>query len=112
MTEMTATPDAEEAISVDEFLGGSTQPRWRRWAKYWVPGLIVLLAALYFTQSSGDDKPDYITEAVVQRSLDIEVTATGNLRPTNQVDVGATGSMWTSTTASRAGKCSPKSTPT
>src|SRR5690606_23266837 len=34
-------------------------------------------------------KPEYITEAVVERSLDIEVTATGNLRPTNQVDVGS-----------------------
>jgi HlyD family secretion protein len=89
MTEMTATPEAEEAISVDEFLGASTQPRWRRWAKYWVPGLIVLLVVLYFARNSGDDGPVYITEPVVERSLDIEVTATGNLRPTNQVDVGS-----------------------
>jgi HlyD family secretion protein len=89
MTEMTATPQAEEAVPIDEFLGASTQPRWRRWAKYWVPGLIVLLAALYFTRSGGDDKPEYITEAVTQRSLDLTVTATGNLRPTNQVEVGS-----------------------
>jgi HlyD family secretion protein len=53
-----------------------------------VPGLIVLLLALYFA-TRGDKQPEYITEEVVMRSLDIEVTATGNLRPTNQVDVGS-----------------------
>jgi HlyD family secretion protein len=89
MTEMTGTPEAEEAVSIDEFLGASTQPRWRRWAKYWVPGLILLLAVLYFTRSGGDDKPEYITEPVAERSLDLTVTATGNLRPTNQVEVGS-----------------------
>jgi HlyD family secretion protein len=74
---------------LDEFLGTSTRPRWRRWAKYWIPGLIVLVLGLYFALRGGDGKPEYITEPVVQRSLDIEVTATGNLRPTNQVDVGS-----------------------
>ena len=74
---------------IDEFLGTTTRPRWRRWAKFWVPGLIVLLLGLYFATRSGGGKPEYIAEPVVQRSLDIEVTATGNLRPTNQVDVGS-----------------------
>ena len=89
MTEMTEVPAAgETAQSVDEFLGASERPRWRRWAKYWVPALIVVLIALYFV-SGGEEQPNYITEPVVERSLDIEVTATGNLRPTNQVDVGS-----------------------
>ena len=89
MTDMTEIPAAgDETQSVDEFLGASARPRWRRWAKYWVPALIVLLLVLYFTRG-GDAKPEYITEEVVERSLDIEVTATGNLRPTNQVDVGS-----------------------
>jgi HlyD family secretion protein len=74
--------------SVEEFLGVEKRPRWKRWAKFWVPGLIVLLLVLYFA-SGGEKKPEYITEPVIQRSLDIEVTATGNLRPTNQVDVGS-----------------------
>ncbi len=34
-------------------------------------------------------KPDYITAEVESRSLDLTVTATGNLRPTNQVEVGS-----------------------
>jgi HlyD family secretion protein len=74
---------------IDEFLGASTTPRWRRWAKFWIPGLIVLLGALYYFTRGDDGKPQYITEKVTERSLDIEVTATGNLRPTNQVDVGS-----------------------
>ncbi len=77
-----------EPESVDEFLGAERKPRWRRWAKFWVPGLIVLLLVLFFA-TRGDKKPEYITEPVAERSLDIVVTATGNLRPTNQVDVGS-----------------------
>jgi HlyD family secretion protein len=49
----------------------------------------VLLVLGYIFGRSGDGKPDYITEAVTQRSLDLTVTATGNLRPTNMVQVGS-----------------------
>lgn len=78
----------DEPETVEEFLGVEQRPRWRRWAKYWVPALVILLLLVYFTRG-GDEGPQYITEEVVERSLDIEVTATGNLRPTNQVDVGS-----------------------
>jgi len=84
----TITADGE-AKSVNAFLGVEERPRWRRWAKFWIPGLVVLLLGLYFLNRGGDDGPEYITEQVSERSLDIEVTATGNLRPTNQVDVGS-----------------------
>src|SRR6187401_391247 len=89
MNDSSTTIADGHAQSVNEFLGVSERPRWRRWAKFWVPGLIVVLFGLYFATRGGDDKPEYITEKVVERSLDIEVTATGNLRPTNQVDVGS-----------------------
>lgn len=78
----------DETQSVDEFLGTETRPRWKRWAKYWVPALVILLLVLYFG-SGGEERPQYITEEVTRGSLAIEVTATGNLRPTNQVDVGS-----------------------
>lgn len=90
MSEMSTTiPAGEQPPSVDEFLGVEQRPRWRRWAKFWIPGLLVLLLALWYFGTGGDEKPNYITEAVTQRSLDLTVTATGNLRPTNQVDVGS-----------------------
>jgi HlyD family secretion protein len=58
--------------------------------KYWLPGIGVVLLILTIMQCTAEPpKPDYITEAAVQESLDLSVTATGNLRPTNQVEVGA-----------------------
>ncbi|TAD74915.1 MAG: efflux RND transporter periplasmic adaptor subunit [Sphingomonadales bacterium] len=58
--------------------------------KYWLPGLVLLLLVLAIAQCTADaPPPDYITEQVTQESLSLSVTATGNLRPTNQVEVGA-----------------------
>jgi HlyD family secretion protein len=81
-----ATPPTE---TIDEFLGTETRPRWRRWAKYWIPAAVVLVLLVIVLASRGDNKPSYIAEPVTQHALDITVTATGNLRPTNQVQVGS-----------------------
>lgn len=87
---MNAVDNPAEAPGVDEFLGTKPVPRWRRWMKYWLPGLFIVLLILGIAQCSRDaPPPDYITEAVAQQSLSVSVTATGNLRPTNQVEVGA-----------------------
>jgi HlyD family secretion protein len=80
----------EKPESVEEFLGEKERPRWRQWAKYWVPALIVLILILGISRcSGGDEGPEYITQTVEQKSLDLTVSATGNLRPTNQVEVGS-----------------------
>jgi HlyD family secretion protein len=76
--------------NIDEFLGSDARPRWRRTAIIWVPALLLVLAVVaivIFTR--GRNKTEYVTEPVAQHSLDIDVTATGNLRPTNQVEVGS-----------------------
>jgi len=78
-----------ETENVDEFLGTTTRPRWRRWAKYWIPAVIVLALLVIILATRNQGKPEYITEPVAQHALDITVTATGNLRPTNQVQVGS-----------------------
>ncbi|WP_252260009.1 efflux RND transporter periplasmic adaptor subunit [Erythrobacter aurantius] len=88
MNETATTPDGE--ASVEEFLGVKKRPRWRRWMKFWLPALIILILILAVsTCAGGKDEPSYITEEVTEKSLDLTVTATGNLRPTNQVTVGA-----------------------
>jgi HlyD family secretion protein len=79
----------QEPEGIDEFLVTTERPRWRRWAKYWIPALIVLALVALVLGSRGKNKPDYITEPVTRHSLDLTVTATGNLRPTNQVQVGS-----------------------
>lgn len=93
MIDLTKASDpvaADDNPSVDEFLGTKPRPRWRRWMKYWLPGLVLLLLVLAIVQCTADAPgPDYITAPVAQESLSLSVTATGNLRPTNQVEVGA-----------------------
>jgi HlyD family secretion protein len=78
-----------EPESVDEFLGTTTRPRWRRWAKYWIPAAIVLALLVIILATRNQGKPSYIAEPVADHALNITVTATGNLRPTNQVQVGS-----------------------
>ena len=87
---MNAT-DTTSPENVDEFLGEKKRPRWRRWMKFWLPALLLLVVVLLaVTTCSGDGgEPAYITEEVERSSLDLTVTATGNLRPTNQVTVGS-----------------------
>lgn len=88
---MSDTSNPVEQPSVDEFLGTKPRPWWRRNLKYWLPALIVLLllALILSFVFREKPKPNYITEPVAQESLSLSVTATGNLRPTNQVEVGA-----------------------
>ena len=88
----TASDDVvvESDGDIDEFLGTKPKPRWRRTMKFWLPALVLILLALGLSQCfGGEEGPTYITEDVVERSLDLTVTATGNLRPTNQVEVGS-----------------------
>ena len=89
MNEATSPPSSHDG-SVDEFLGTKPRPRWRRWMKFWLPALILLILVLLIARcAGGDEGPQYITEEVAARSLDLTVSATGNLRPTNQVEVGS-----------------------
>lgn len=74
---------------IEEFLGSGKKPFWKR-RIVWIPALLIVLALIGWAVFVREDNgPDYITEEVVTRSLDLVVTATGNLRPTNQVEVGS-----------------------
>lgn len=75
---------------VDEFLGTKPTPRWRRSMKYWLPAVVLVVLALIVSRcTAAPEAPEYITAPVTQAALALSVTATGNLRPTNQVEVGA-----------------------
>jgi len=81
---------SDSTETVDEFLGEKPRPRWRRTMKFWLPALIVVLLILAISRcSGGDEEMSYVTEETTEASLDLTVTATGNLRPTNQVTVGS-----------------------
>ncbi|MEL1250941.1 efflux RND transporter periplasmic adaptor subunit [Aurantiacibacter gilvus] len=84
MTDTTTEQD------IGEYLDSGKPRKWykRRWV--WVVGVVILLLiAAQVVMGGGDNRPNYITAPVEERSLDLSVVATGNLRPTNQVEVGS-----------------------
>lgn len=85
MTQTTAANGQD----LDEFLGTGATPWWKR-RIVWIP-VVLLLAALagWYAFGREEKQTEYISEQVSTRSLDLLVTATGNLRPTTQVDVGS-----------------------
>ncbi|MEN2711235.1 efflux RND transporter periplasmic adaptor subunit [Sphingomonas sp. NPDC092331] len=76
--------------NLDAFLGTPPRPWWRRWLKWGLVGIVVLLALLllwHFFGSSSEVK--YATDDVARGNLTVTVSATGKLAPTNQVTVGS-----------------------
>lgn len=64
-------------------------PAWQKYAKWGVLAALVLIAG-YFFFARGDNKAQtYITQDVTRGDLTVTVTATGNLEPRNQVDIGS-----------------------
>ncbi|MFC3579345.1 efflux RND transporter periplasmic adaptor subunit [Sphingomonas hylomeconis] len=76
--------------NLDEFLGAKPVPAWRRYAKWPLIALgvvLLLLAAKSFF--GGSDAVQYATDKVERGAFQVSVSATGKLAPTNQVEVGS-----------------------
>lgn len=75
---------------LNDFLGKREVPAWRRYAKWGLIAvgvvLLILLGVKFFAPAA---KPNYATEVAEKGSLVVSVSATGKLAPTNQVDVGS-----------------------
>ncbi|ABA88072.1 efflux pump, RND family, membrane fusion protein [Syntrophotalea carbinolica DSM 2380] len=68
--------------------GGGVLRRWR-WALI-TAAIVLLLTGFFLFRGNGDSQgPQYLTEKVTEGKLVVKVTATGNLEPTNQVEVGS-----------------------
>ena len=79
-----------DATNLDDFLGTRPKPAWRRYARWGLIALgVVLLLLVAWRFFAGAPKPEYVTEAVGRGNLTVTVSATGKLAPTNQVDVGS-----------------------
>lgn len=77
-------------IDMDSFLGQPPRTRWRRWRKWVLIGVPVLIAALLLARCLRPAPPvQYATAPVEHHNLDVTITATGNLAPTVQVNVGS-----------------------
>ena len=79
---------AEVAQTLDN-LGAPPPAPWKRYIKWAVLAVIVLLALYFFFGRSSVGDTKYITAEVTHGDLTVTVTATGNLEPRNQVDIGS-----------------------
>lgn len=77
--------------NLDEFLGTPARPWWRRWLKWIIVGVVVLLAVFLLSRFffGGATETQYSTEEAARGNLTVTVSATGKLAPTNQVQVGS-----------------------
>ena len=83
---MATDPDT----NLDSFLGTPARPWWRRWLKWGLVGIGVLVLVLVAWQlMSGGGETRYATDTVERGNLTVTVSATGKLAPTNQVQVGS-----------------------
>jgi HlyD family secretion protein len=77
-------------ITIDEFLGQPKPTRWRRWRKWVFIGIPLLIVLLLVARCFKPAPPvHYATAPVARHDLDVTITATGNLAPTVQVNVGS-----------------------
>ncbi len=76
--------------TIAEFLGQEEVPPRRRWLKWGgIAVAVIVLAVVLYALVSGRAAPKYVTEPVQRGDLAVTVSATGNLAPTKQVNVGS-----------------------
>lgn len=76
--------------NLDEFLGAPARPLWQRRGAM-IAGLVLLLLAILLLSRcfAGSAEAGYATEEVRRGDLTVTISATGNLLPTNQVEIGS-----------------------
>lgn len=87
MTDTTNQPDDKK---LDDFLGApAAKPWWKR--PTFIVGAVMLVALILLLSQcfAGEAEGGYATQAVRRGNLTVSVSATGNLQPTNQVEVGS-----------------------
>jgi HlyD family secretion protein len=82
--------DASTNANLHDFLGepqGRKLPRWAKWGGIAIGIILLLLLARAFFDST--PATGYATIAAKRGDMQVHVTATGNLAPTNEVSVGS-----------------------
>lgn len=64
-------------------------PAWQKFVKWGVLAALVLIVGYFIFARDGAKATSYITQDVVVGDMTVTVTATGNLEPRNQVEIGS-----------------------
>ena len=89
MAEPTTTQVSNEA-ELEDFLGAPAAKPWYKRPLYIVGAVVAVLALLLLSRCFvGESEGGYATAEVRRGQLSVTVSATGNLQPTNQVEVGS-----------------------
>lgn len=85
------TPPGKHGAALKALLDTPSAARFSRLAWWLLPALIAtgIAAWLFLRSDEGADAPRYKTEPARIGELVVKVSATGNLQPTNQVEVGS-----------------------
>lgn len=87
---MTEPAENVDKASLDDFLGIQPGKPWRKWALRGGAVAAVLLVILLLSRwFGGGEETSFVTQVVERGDLTVTVSATGNLKPVNQVDVGS-----------------------
>ena len=84
-TETNPTP---ELASTPDYGPGAPAP-WKRWVRWGIVALVVIVVGYVIFGRGGGAATKYVTQEVTRGDLTVTVTATGNLEPVNQVDIGS-----------------------
>jgi len=81
--------DAQARADLDAFLGTPPDSPWRRRTIWGGAGVLLLGLILLLTRCFDGGENGFITQQVRKGDLNVTVSATGNLAPTNQIEVGS-----------------------
>jgi HlyD family secretion protein len=80
-----STPDVSQTLDT----GPAAPAPWQGWVRWGVLALVVIIVGYLIFGRGGGDDARYVTQDVTRGDLTVTVTATGNLEPRNQVDIGS-----------------------
>ena len=86
---MTNPPDIRSAAVADIIGAAYHGRRLRGWQVFSVVILLGLLGWWWLAAGHEEDRVSYQNDVLTRGTLVVQVSATGNLQPTNQVDVGS-----------------------
>ena len=81
-------PSTTPEVSAPDYGPGAPAP-WKRWARWGAIALVAIVVGYLIFGRGNGDATKYVTQEVTRGDLTVTVTATGNLEPRNQVDIGS-----------------------